>query len=160
MSVLSSQSIMRRQPIKDPQPRTEQTFNGKRYSYGCGPASYDLRLDAVSGRAEWMEQFHIYPGEFVLASAVEFFQMPDDLIGIVHDKSSWARRGLSIFNTLIDPGWSGYLTLELTNTGDGLLTLPKGAGIAQVVFHTLDAPTYHPYDGKYQDQERGPQEAR
>lgn len=100
------------------------------------------------------------PGEFALASAVEEFQMPDDLLGVVHDKSSWARRGLTLQNTVIEPGWRGFLTLELTNHGKDLLWLHRGVGICQVIFHVLDEPTYHPYNGKYQDQQAGPQEAR
>jgi dCTP deaminase len=76
---------------------------------GSGWRSYDVRItccDAV-----------ISPGQFMLAATIERFQMPDDLMGIVHDKSTWARRGLVVQNTVIAPGWHGYLTLELTNHG-------------------------------------------
>lgn len=161
MTILSGQTIMRRRPIRDPEPRTEQTVGGQRFTYGCGPAGYDLRLDAVAGReGDGFEGWWLAPGEFALASAVELFQMPDDLLGVVHDKSSWARRGLALQNTVIEPGWRGFLTLELTNHGRDRLWLPRGVGIAQVIFHLLDEPTYHPYEGKYQDQAAGPQEAR
>lgn len=63
-------------------------------------------------------------------------------------------------NTVIEPGWRGHLTLELTMHGYDVLDLPRGCGIAQVVFHFLDEETEMPYDGKYQDQQAGPQEAR
>jgi len=85
--------------------------------------------------------------------------MPDDLLGVVHDKSSWARRGLTVQNTVIEPGWRGFLTLELTYHGDADLALHQGDPIAQIVFHRLDMATVQPYDGKYQDQAPGPQEA-
>lgn len=160
MTILSGQSIMRRKPIRDPEPRTEQNLDGQRFTYGCGPAGYDLRLDEVAGWPPGRQMWPLDPGEFALASAVEEFQMPDDLLGVVHDKSSWARRGLALQNTVIEPGWRGFLTLELTNHGKDRLWLPRGVGICQVIFHLLDEPTYHPYEGKYQDQAAGPQEAR
>lgn len=84
--------------------------------------------------------------------------MPCDLMGIVHDKSTWARRGLSVFNTVIEPGWHGFLTLELVYHGEGELIIPAGAGIAQVVFHMLEEP--RAYTGKYQNQPDKPVPAR
>ena len=97
-------------------------------------------------------------GRFILASAIEEFNMPNDVVGIVHDKSTWARCGLSVFNTVIEPGWKGFLTLELVYHGDEELILPAGAGIAQVLFHSLAEPAI--YDGKYQNQEDKPIPAR
>lgn len=76
--------------------------------------------------------------------------MPYNLMAIVHDKSSWARRGLSVFNTVIEPGWSGWLTLELVYYGWRPLTIPAGSGIAQVIFHELCEEKQ--YVGRYQDQ--------
>ena len=65
-----------------------------------------------------------------------------------------ARRGLSVFNTVIEPGWKGFLTLELVYYGWGILRIPAGAGIAQVLFHwTTD---YAAYDGKYMNQPARP----
>ena len=86
--------------------------------------------------------------------------MPADVIAFVHDKSTWARRGLAAQNTVIEPGWSGFLTLELTNHGHETLSLRAGMPIAQVVFHRLMEPTDAPYSGRYQDQAEGPQPAR
>jgi dCTP deaminase len=89
-----------------------------------------------------------------LASAIEEFDMPNNLIGIVHDKSTWARRGLSVFNTVIESGWKGFLTLELVYHGDEELIIPAGAGIAQVMFHqTMES---RGYSGKYQNQSDKP----
>jgi dCTP deaminase len=86
--------------------------------------------------------------------------MPNNVVGIVHDKSSLARQGIAVQNTVAEPGWRGYLTLEITNHYVNKILLLKGDAIAQVVFHFLDEPTELIYDGKYQDQQRGPQEAR
>jgi dUTPase len=66
-------------------------------------------------------------------------------MGIVHHKSTWARRGLVVQNTVIEPGWHGYLTIELTNHGPGALSLQWGMPIAQIVFHRLEAVTEQPY---------------
>ncbi len=158
--ILSGQSIIRRGIILDPQPRTEVGVAGvNRTTFGVGPAGYDLRLDTVSrdGTVETALGAWLKPGEFVLASTLEGFRMPDDLLGVVHDKSSWARRGLAAQNTVIEPGWRGFLTLELTNHGKEPLFLEHGVGIVQVIFHLLDEPSQFSYNGKYQDQKRGPQ---
>lgn len=132
-------------------------------SYGLGEAGYDIRIkQAIHFSANtkhptgcvvsvdgWGEE-----GRFCLASAIEEFQMPDNLVGIVHDKSSWARQGLSVFNTVIEPGWEGFLTLELVYQGQGELIIPAGAGIAQVVFHQTSKRVA--YSGKYQNQDDRP----
>lgn len=96
-------------------------------------------------------------GRFITASAMEKFCMPTSLMAIVHDKSSWARKGLSVFNTVLEPGWRGFLTLELVFHGSEELIIPAGAGIAQVVFHPVSDAML--YDGRYQDQEDRPVEA-
>lgn len=102
------------------------------------------------------------PGDFLLVAAQERFNIPNDLVAVVHDKSTFARRGLTVQNTIAEPGWEGFLTLELTNHGPEPIELFAGQGIAQVVFHQLDQPTELPYapDGKYQRQQYGPQGAR
>src|SRR5262249_13783349 len=86
--------------------------------------------------------------------------IPNDVLIVAHDKSSWARRGLAVQNTIFDPGWRGYATLELTNHGRSSLAILAGDPIAQVVCHLLTESTTQPYAGKYQDQEAGPQHAR
>jgi len=124
-------------------------------SFGLSAASYDVRI---------AESVTIGPGEFVLASTMERFCIPNDVLIVAHDKSSWARRGLAVQNTIFDPGWRGYATLELTNHGRSSLSILAGDPIAQVVCHLLTEPTRQPYGingtGKYQDQEAGPQPAR
>jgi dCTP deaminase len=94
---------------------------------------------------------------FTIASAIEEFHLPEDLVGVVHDKSTWARTGLSVFNTVIEPKWKGFLTLELVYHGNEFLHIPAGAGIAQVLFSQIANPAA--YNGKYQDQADRPVEA-
>ncbi len=159
--ILSAQSITARRILSPLHPRTRHFGS----TYGLGPAGYDLRLVLPP----WAEgpragkprlDYSLDPGEFLLAAAEEMFIMPLDVLGIVHDKSSFARRGMSVFNTVIEPGWRGYLTLELVNLGRETIDLYAGQGIAQVIFHQLDQATELPYEGKYQAQEWGPQAAR
>jgi dCTP deaminase len=85
--------------------------------------------------------------------------MPDDILGIVHDKSTWGRRGIAVQNTVIEPGWRGFLTLELSNHSSRLITIENGDPIAQIVFHLLAGATDSPYRGKYQDQINEPVKA-
>lgn len=147
MSVLSAQSIRRRGVLWPVQSK----FKAFGMSGGLGSASYDVQV---------AETFWMWPGRFRLASTIEYFDMPNDVCGIVHDKSTWARRGLTVQNTFLDPGWKGYLTLELALHSLNFFKIYKGTPIAQIVFHELDNPTEFPYEGKYQCQEKGPQRPR
>ena len=85
--------------------------------------------------------------------------MPTNLLGIVHDKSTWIRQGMSVANTVIEPGWGPapdrpedgcFLTLELTFHGNEPLTIEAGSGIAQILFSRVENPAA--YDGKYNNQ--------
>ena len=145
--ILPAQAIRKIKPIL---PFVERTVhNGM--SYGLSHAGYDVRI---------AETIRLMPGMYSLASTIEEFFMPDDLVGFVHDKSTWARRGLSLFNTVIEPGWNGFLTLELVNHSASVLHISAGSPIAQIIFMRMEEPTEKPYTGKYQNQRRGPQEAR
>lgn len=151
--ILSGQSIRRRWIFT---PFFERSVaNGM--SFGLSACGYDVRLDLDHVNREPQR---ICPGQFLLASTIEHMVIPNDLVAMVHDKSTWARRGLAVQNTIAEPGWQGWLTLELTNHGAEVITLRHGDPIAQIVFHLLDEPAEQPYRGKYQDQQRGPQEAR
>lgn len=140
--ILSAQSIAEVIPLTPIEPRT-RAFG---LTYGLGPAGYDIRIQ---------QSLRLYPHEFRLASSYEQFRMPTNLLGIVHDKSTWARKGLCVQNTVIEPGWRGFLTLELTNHGRDIIDLQSRMPIAQIIFHLLDHDTSQPYEGKYQDQESG-----
>lgn len=137
-------------------------------SFGLSEAGYDIRIKQTVRFREGMDRRYtvelfgegmhdrlsIKNGRFTLASSIERFQMPSNLTGIVHDKSTWARKGLSVFNTVIEPGWKGFLTLELVYHGEGEIIIPAGSGIAQVIFHETAVRTH--YNGKYQNQEDKP----
>lgn len=118
-------------------------------SHGLSEAGYDIRVK---------QDIILSPDKrFTLASTIEEFDMPDHLVGVVHDKSTHARCGLSVFNTVIEPGWSGFLTLELVYHGDTHICIPAGTGIAQVLFHLIELPAS--YNGKYQNQADRPVDA-
>jgi len=135
------------------EPFSERTkHNG--LTYGVGPAGYDVRAEFDEHGI--IEDMTIMPGGFVLISTIERFIMPKFLLGIVHDKSTWARMGLAVQNTVIEPGWCGWLTLEVTNHSQEEVTIVRGDPIAQIVFHFMDEPASVSYDGKYQNQKRGP----
>ncbi len=120
-------------------------------SYGLSEAGYDLRIK----QAVTLHPFK----RFALASTIEKFDMPPDLVAVVHDKSTWARKGLSVFNTVIEPDGRGWLTLELVYYGWKPLRIPAGAGIAQAIFHRIEEPASYG-NGKYQDQADRPVGAR
>jgi dCTP deaminase len=163
--IINRFGLLQRSPIKG-MLRSKKKEHG--VSHGLSEAGYDIRIaedvtfhphyfgigyphyNLIMSNGDTVEEY----GLFCLASAIEEFDMPNDLVGVVHDKSTWARQGLSVFNTVIEPGWKGFLTLELVYHGRGILHIPAGAGIAQVLFHQIAEPTS--YDGKYQNQEAGP----
>lgn len=150
------------------------------------PASVDVRLDrhfAVMGgnplgvidpirsnddlfkRVELGngETFVLAPGQCALASTFERFTLPNDLLGQVHGKSSIGRLFLQTHCTagLLDPGWRGYITLELTNLSPYAWVLRPGMRIAQVTFDKAKdvARAYgarFELGSHYQDQPRGP----
>lgn len=147
MPILSAQTIRARKILYP----CEEKFKRYGMSGGLGSASYDVTV---------AQTFWVWPGRFKLASTLEQFTMPRNVCGVVHDKSTWARRGLAVQNTFLDPGWKGFLTLELTFHSFWIYRIKKGTPIAQIVFHELDQETEIPYEGKYQDQEAGPQKPR
>lgn len=143
--ILSGERIKAEEIIKPHEPKTQ--LHGM--SYGQSYAGYDIQIK---------DQLILFPREFALGITIQEFDMPKDVLGVVHDKSSWARQGLSVFNTIIEPGWKGFLTLELVNHGNSLLRIHPGHPIAQVIFHYVYEPG-EGYDGKYQDAKQIPQEA-
>tara|TARA_R110000803_G_scaffold58551_4_gene116722 strand:- start:273 stop:815 length:543 start_codon:yes stop_codon:yes gene_type:complete len=90
---------------------------------------------------------------FILAHSQETLTMPDDVVAMVKDKSTYARLGVTVQNTVIEPGWSGQITLEITNHNSRPVLLLVGLGIAQVMFWR-GKQCQSPYrsDGKYQHQ--------
>ena len=153
MSVINGKTLLAKAPIRG---MASHKLKVHGTSYGLGEAGFDIRIKQevvfkpmAMGPEVWIDGQPEY-GRFCLASAIEEFDMPADLVGVVHDKSTWARQGLSVFNTVVEPGWKGFLTLELVFHGNKEVVIPAGAGIAQVIFTSLahDAS----YEGKYQYQ--------
>lgn len=138
--ILSAQSIFKRVGMIEPFCERTTEFG---MTFGLSPAGYDIRIAQAAA---------VEPMGFVLASSLEKFDIPNDILARVTDKSTWARLGLCVQNTVIEPGWRGHLTLELTNHAKHDIFIHKGMPIAQVLFELLDEPTNQPYVGKYQDQ--------
>jgi dCTP deaminase len=91
--------------------------------------------------------FVIHPGEFVLGTTVEWVELPDDVVARIEGKSSLGRLGLIVHATagFVDPGFSGTLTLEITNLTRVPIVLWPGKPIAQLSFMALDRPAERPY---------------
>ena len=116
--------------------------------------------------AEGDEPFILHPGEFVLASKYEVITLPDDIAGRLEGKSSLGRLGLLTHSTagFIDPGFSGHITLELSNVANLPVKLFPGMKIGQLCLIKLSSPAEHPYGSekygsRYQGQ-RGPTASR
>jgi dCTP deaminase len=153
------------------------------------PSSVDLRLDrlfrvflnhtmsVIDVRKDLSEltqeveiaegdAFILHPGEFVLGSTSERVSVPDDIVARIEGKSSLGRLGLLIHSTagFIDAGFSGHITLELSNVANLPITLYPGMKIGQVSFLQMTTPADVPYGSakvgsKYQGQ-RGPTPSR
>ncbi|MBC7220388.1 dCTP deaminase [Candidatus Bipolaricaulota bacterium] len=146
-------------------------------SYGLGSFGYDIRLGArflVPDRGSGVTLdpqgtpagafrevacagvFKLAPGTFALGESVERFALPSDVLGLCFGKSSYARCGLVVNVTPLEPGWRGVLTMALINTSPLPIRLHTGQGIAQVVFFRGERPsrTYGDKEagGAYQDQ--------
>lgn len=161
---VNGQALLKLAPIVAME-TTKQRFEGT--SFGLAEAGYDIRIaqdvlfdeDGAIIVTDEHGNETLSHGSFTLASAIEEFHMPNNLVGGVKDKSTWARQGLSVFNTIIEPGWNGFLTLELVYHGTSELQIKRGQGIAQVLFGLL-AEDGDYGEGKYQNQANKPVEAR
>lgn len=161
--IINGQELLKKAPILSMADTKHRSFG---VSHGLAEAGYDIRLaqDIVftpsrhGGMMLTVDSGPTQYSRFTIASAMERFNVPNDLVGVVHDKSTWARKGLSVFNTVIEPGWEGFLTLELVYHGNEELVLQRGSGIAQILFSQVQVPAA--YNGKYQNQEDRPVAAR
>ena len=146
--VITGSAILARNIFSPAAPRTYHTETGM--TFGAGPAGYDIRIK---------QALDLYPGQFALASSLEHFTVPGDLVGFVHDKSSLARLGLFLGMGVVESGWRGHLTIEIKNQGYRPIHLLAGQPISQIVFHLVANPTQG-YDGRYQDQADEPTPAK
>jgi dCTP deaminase len=139
-----------------------------------GPASVDLRLgsdffvlrrarggglDPGSTKQDQIEElqervkvpiggrFWLHPGHFALGATLEFLHMPRDMAAYLIARSSWGRVGLLVATAvMVQPGYTGTLTLELVNEGDSPIALYPGLRVAQLAVHRLEGPVTKPYN--------------
>ena len=135
------------------------------------PASVDIRLgntfsvveDSPTGiitleheiqyKTIEADSYLLLPGQFVLATTMEYFELPNNLTAFVEGRSSLGRMGLFIQNAgWVDPGFHGEITLELFNANRCAIELKPGRRVGQLVFAEMDADARNPYRGKYQGQ--------
>ncbi|NLD49910.1 MAG: dCTP deaminase [Clostridiaceae bacterium] len=135
------------------------------------PASVDVRLgntfsiveDSFTGivtleneikyKTIKTDTYVLLPGQFVLATTMEYIELPNDLTAFVEGRSSLGRMGLFIQNAgWVDPGFNGEITLELYNANRCAIELKAGRRIGQLVFAKMDNAALNPYNGKYQGQ--------
>ena len=148
--IINGKALYVREPLS-PMYHNKEIHPESNTSFGLTECGYDIRL----AQTVWLFPFR----RFVLGSSIEKFNMPNDLMGRVLNKSTWARKGIDAsMTTNIEPGWKGYLTIELSYRGILPIRIPKGAGICQIIFEEI----YHPsqYSGKYQHQPNEPVKAK
>lgn len=135
------------------------------------PASIDVRLgdtfsivedlasgiitleDEIKYKTIKTDTYVLLPGQFVLATTMEYFKLPNNVTAFVEGRSSLGRMGLFIQNAgWVDPGFEGEITLELFNANRCAIKLKSGRRIGQLVFAEMDSPAIYPYNGKYQGQ--------
>ncbi|MBI4576635.1 MAG: dCTP deaminase [Planctomycetes bacterium] len=172
MGVLADWQIRDRVAIR---PMAEATQGGRVISYGLTSYGYDVR---VARRFKIFTNVHsaivdpknfspmsfvdvegdfclIPPNSFALAETVEHIQVPRDTVGICVGKSTYARCGIIVNVTPLEPEWRGRVTLEISNTTPLPAKIYSGEGIAQILFLKAEAPceaSYADKGGKYQDQ--------
>ena len=105
-------------------------------------AGYDLRVGL---------DINIPAGKPQLVATLERVELPDDLAGTLHIRSSLARTGILASLALVDPGFRGQLTVSLFNAGSENFRMSRGDRFVQLSLHLLSKKTLRPYRGKYQD---------
>ncbi|HEY3087177.1 MAG TPA: dCTP deaminase [Jatrophihabitantaceae bacterium] len=141
-----------------------RVFNNTQYTHIDPGLQQDELTTLVEPKGD--DPFVLHPGEFVLGSTLEIVTLPDDLAGRLEGKSSLGRLGLLTHSTagFIDPGFSGHLTLELSNVANLPIMLWPGMKIGQLCLFRLSSAARNPYGSaaagsRYQGQ-RGPTPSR
>ena len=106
------------------------------------PAGIDLRAH---------RSIELRPGRHKLAATLERVELSENILGILHLRSSLAREGVVASLALVDPGFRGQLTVSLYNAGDRSVSLHKGERFIQLTLLRLGTPATHTYNGKYQN---------
>ncbi|HEY4455817.1 MAG TPA: dCTP deaminase [Pseudonocardiaceae bacterium] len=142
-----------------------RVFDNSKYTH-IDPSVRQDELTSLVEKNNDDEPFVLHPGEFVLGSTFEMVSLPDDLAGRLEGKSSLGRLGLLTHSTagFIDPGFTGHITLELSNVANLPITLWPGMKIGQLCLFRLSSAAEHPYGSaeagsRYQGQ-RGPTPSR
>ena len=148
--------------------------NGKCISYGLSSYGYDIRcanefvvynensltIDPKEGlsslsRMVTANSYTIPPNSFVLVRSMEYIKVPRDVLVVCTGKSTYARCGLVVNTTPLEPEWEGFITIELSNTTKNPLKVYANEGIAQLMFFKGSDPcnvSYRDKKGKYQGQ--------
>ena len=142
-------------------------------SYGLSSYGYDIRiadefkifkgqgtLDPKKITPDLFEDFKgntciIPPNSFILARSLEYFKIPRNVLVLCTGKSTYARIGIVVNVTPLEPSWEGFITMSISNTSSCPATLYAKEGIAQIVFfESEDAPqiSYADRKGRYQSQ--------
>ena len=156
-------------------PFEEKQVRGTKISYGLSSFGYDARVSDefkiftnVNSEIVDPKNFKksnfvskngneciIPPNSFVLASTVEYFKIPEDVMVICLGKSTYARCGIIVNVTPLEPGWEGYVTLEFSNTTPLPAKIYANEGVAQFIFlkgNEKPEITYADRNGKYMGQ--------
>ncbi|WP_114575500.1 dCTP deaminase [Saliphagus sp. LR7] len=183
--ILSDADILRRleegdlaiEPIDDPalqiQPASVDLRLGERFLEFRRTNIPCIHPDSAGEVEEYVSEtvvangddFILHPGDFVLGTTTERVEIPRDLIAHVQGRSSLGRLAVVVHATagVVDPGYRGQITLELSNLGTAPVALSPGMRISQLIFTELSSPADRPYGAergsKYQDQD-GPQASR
>ena len=176
MSILSDQEI--KKLSKDNgmiSPFEEKQVRGSSISYGLSSFGYDARVSDqfkiftnVNSEIVDPKNFNptnfitkktneciIPPNSFCLSRTLERFKIPDDILVICLGKSTYARCGIIVNVTPLEPGWEGYVTLEFSNTTPLPAKIYSNEGVAQFIFlkgNKKPEVTYADRKGKYMDQ--------
>ncbi len=155
------------------EPFQEELISKNVMSYGVSSYGYDLRLDDKIlrmkkvtkidpknvNRNDYIEEISkeilINSGEVVVGKSIEYFKIPRDVIGLCFGKSSYARLGILINITPLEPEWEGYITISIYNANKADVIIYSGEGIAQVIFVSAEEEcriSYKDRKGKYQAQ--------
>ena len=156
-------------------PFEENQIRDNKISYGLSSYGYDARVsnefkiftnvnsEVVDPKnfkqsnfiSKKVSECIIPPNSFVLASTVEYFKIPNDIMVICLGKSTYARCGIIVNVTPLEPGWEGYVTLEFYNTTPLPAKVYANEGAAQFIFlkgNEKPEVTYADRDGKYMKQ--------
>lgn len=152
-----------------------ETERGKVISYGTSSYGYDVRCSKefkvftnINSAVVDPKQFDedsfvdyvgeccmIPPNSFALARTIEYFRIPRNILTICLGKSTYARCGIIVNVTPLEPEWEGHVTLEFSNTTPLPARIYANEGVAQVIFFESDEMcevSYSDRKGKYQKQ--------